>query len=513
MNSTRLTLMVMGLAANMCSRAQTLDPSFGNGGLVETYFGQYVDSRVHDMLLQPDGKIIVCGTTYVNSFDFMMIRYLEDGAPDASFGENGKAFIDFDNLNNYGLGYALQSDGKIVIAGYSATPNYESVSIARINSDGTIDTSFGVNGIIYQTTGAYECYGSDVVVQPDGKILVAGHGNYPPQGEDFFLARYLDDGSLDTSFDSDGKVENINDLSSGTQPVMTLQSDGKILISGMGSVAGQQHYCTIRFLDNGSLDNTFSEDGIQLTLVPGDYNWPGNIAVQPDQKILIAGYSGPWQYEHFSMIRLDTGGNLDADFASGGIFTHSINQGLDYFQDVLIQPDNKILACGYTISGDGSYDFVAMRLNNDGSIDTSFGESGVLNQAFSFTESRAIAMAIQPDGKLLIAGDAPDFTNHHTAIARYDAGIPSSISEETVSSKFISIFPNPAQSFLCIQPNTGNTITFAAIYDLQGKLIMLPPLSYLKHMLDVSQLLPGAYSLLLSDSEGRAFRTLVIIGD
>jgi uncharacterized delta-60 repeat protein len=494
MNAKCIFFVLISLTAIHCSQAQTLDPSFGNGGIVETYFGQYVDSKVHDMLLQPDGKIIVCGTTYVNSFDFMMIRYLENGALDPSFGDNGKAFIDFDNLNNYGMAYALQTDGKIVVVGHSNTPNYESISIARINANGTIDTSFGENGIVRQTTGSYECYGNDVVIQPDGKILVAGKGIYPPQGEDFFLARYLEDGSLDTTFDGDGKVENINDLSSGAQPVITLQNDGKILLSGMGGVAGQQHYCTMRFLDNGALDNTFSDDGIQLTLIPGDYNWPGNIIIQPDQKIVIAGYSGPWQFEHFSIIRLDANGNLDGDFASAGVFTHSINQGLDLLNDVLIQPDGKILACGYTITPNDGYDFVAMRLNEDGSIDSGFGENGVLNQTFSFSESRAVAMAIQPDGKLLIAGDAPDFTNHHTAIARYDAGIPASIAKETYHGTDIQIYPNPTSSLLQIDMMNGYIIDKLFIFDLHGKMIDSNTYTHHLNHVDVSQLPAGIYS-------------------
>ncbi|MBL0317557.1 MAG: T9SS type A sorting domain-containing protein [Flavobacteriales bacterium] len=512
MNSKCVFSWIIGLTATLGSQAQVLDPTFGNNGLVETYYGLYVESKVNDMLLQPDGKIVVCGTTYVTTYDFMMIRYLEDGTLDPLFGDNGKAFIDFDNINNYGLGYALQQDGKILIAGYSETPNYESISIARINVDGTIDESFGTNGIIHQTTGDYECFGFDVVVQPDGKILVAGQGNYIPQGEDFFMARYNEDGSLDTSFAGDGIVENINDNNSGSQPVMTLQSDGKILISGMGRVGSQQYYCTMRFLTNGTLDNTFSEDGVQLTLVPGDYNWPGNIVVQTDQKIVVAGYSGYWQSELFSIFRLDANGNPDPDFAVDGIFTHSINQGLDNFQDVLIQPDGKILACGYTIVANAGYDFVAMRLHEDGSIDTDFGENGVLNQAFSFSESRATAMAIQPDGKLLIAGDAPDFLNHHSAIARYDAGIPAAIETISEISTTIKVFPNPAQSFIQIKLPQSGMIASASIHDLYGRMIKqftssIEPLRY-----DINSLLPGLYTIHIIDFNGQSYKQCFMKG-
>lgn len=509
MNSKRFFTIIIGLASALSGQAQTLDPTFGTDGLVETYYGLYVESKVHDMLLQPDGKIVVCGTTYVNSYDFMMIRYLPDGTLDPSFGDNGKAFIDFGNLNDFGIGYALQPDGKIVVTGYSETPNYESISIARINADGTKDLSFGDNGIIYQTTGDYECFGSDVVVQSDGKILVAGHGIYTPQGEDFFLARYNEDGSLDTSFAGDGKVENINDNNSGTRPVMTLQADGNILISGMGRVGSQQHYCTMRFFANGALDTSFSDDGVQLTLVPGDYNWPGNIVVQQDQKIVIAGYSGYWQSEMFSIIRLDANGNPDSDFASNGIFTHSINPGLDLFQDVLIQPDGKILACGYTIGPDGTYDFIAMRLMEDGSIDTTFGNNGALNQAFSYTESRAVAMAIQQDGKLLIAGDAPDFLNHHTAVARYDAGIPATVAYDNVFMNTLQVFPNPAQSFITIAlPDTEkNTSIF--MYDMLGK-VVTQLITARTSTIDIRHLHSGMYTLQAVDSQGRTYRAGII---
>lgn len=502
MNAKCFLFISIGLAATLCSRAQTLDPTFGNGGIVETYYGLYVDSKVNDMLLQPDGKIIVCGTTYVNSYDFMLIRYLEDGSLDPAFGDNGKAFIDFDNINNYGLGFALQSDGKIVIAGWSETPGYNSISLARINSDGTADTAFGENGIVHQSTGDFDSKGYDVIVQTDNKILVAGIGNYLPQGEDFFIARYNEDGSLDASFDGDGKVENINDLSSGGGPVLTLQSDGKILLAGMGGVAGQQHYCTMRLNADGSLDPTYSDDGIQLTLIPGDYNWPGNIVVQEDGMIVVAGYSGYWQSEVFSLFRLDANGNPDLDFATNGVFTHSINPGLDLFQDVLIQPDGKILACGYTIVPNEGYDFIAMRLLSDGSIDTDFGEGGVLNQTFSYTESRATAMAIQPDGKLLIAGDAPDFLNHHTAVARYDAGIPALVESTGMLENSVQLMPNPASDYVKIHLENDETISTCSIRDTQGRLLLQETPGAMSHSMNLDKLSAGVYFLSATDSKG-----------
>jgi uncharacterized delta-60 repeat protein len=312
------------------------------------------------------------------------------------------------------------------------------------------------------------------------------------------------------SFDGDGKVENINDISSGAQPVVTLQNDGKILLSCMGGVGGQQHYCTMRFLDDGTLDNTFSEDGIQLTLIPGDYNWPGNIAIQPDQKIVIAGYSGPWQFEHFSLIRLGTDGNPDTEFANNGIFTYSINQGLDIFNDVIVQPDGKILACGYTIASDGTYDFVAMRMNDDGSIDSGFGENGVLNQAFSYTECRAVAMAIQPDGKLLIAGDAPDFANHHTALARYDAQIPATIDNTLKPSDSIRVYPNPTDGVVLIDaPNL--IIQEVILFDQLGNRVTLHQESFSQHILEVNTLSPGLYRLLVLDDSGCTFFSSIIV--
>lgn len=502
-------LIVLMLTMKNVVLAQVLDPTFGDGGLVQTHYGQYVDSKVHDLLLMPDGRFVVCGTTFVNTYDFMMIRYMPDGTLDPSFGDNGKAFVDFDGINNYGIGYCLQQDGKIVATGYSETPGYTSMSLARFNADGSKDESFGSNGIINIFAGMYESYGHDVLMQPDGKIVAAGEANYGTQGIDLYLVRYNNDGTPDVTFGENGVVENVNDLSSVDNPVLTLQEDGKILACGMGAAASIQHYCVMRFLESGALDNTFSDDGIQLTFVSGDYNWPGNIIVQPDGKILSAGYSGPWQSEHFSMVRWDTNGNLDPNFASNGVFIHSINPGLDLFEDVILQPDGKILACGYTIVTNQGYDFVVMRLNANGTIETDFGFYGVLNQQFSYLESRAAAMAIQQDGKLLVAGDCPDFLNHHTAVARYDVGIPASVYSSQPQIE-IRCYPNPVATHLSIEFSEPRSINKVSIIDVSGKLFYSEVCNKRKLSLDMQSFPKGAYLIECLDDRGHLFEEIII---
>jgi uncharacterized delta-60 repeat protein len=227
--------------------------SFGTDGKVITS-GQ--SGWGYSVIQQADGKLVVAGYTY-NGWtgnDFALIRYNSDGSLDTSFGINGKVITIVSSGSNRGYSATAQADGKILVAGYSNGAGND-FALIRYNNDGSLDTSFGTNGIVITPVGVG--YSSDIgysiTLQADSKILVAGSA-----GNDFALIRYNSDGSLDTSFDTDGKVITPMGLGYSVGYSVTVQTDGKIVVAGVNTDGTGSDFALARYNPDGSLDSTFN---------------------------------------------------------------------------------------------------------------------------------------------------------------------------------------------------------------------------------------------------------------
>src|SRR5581483_5691264 len=182
-----------------------LDASFGRGGRVVTNFGGTGD-MARSVVVQPDGKLVAAGTTNVSgATDFALARYNSDGRLDHSFGTGGKVVTDFAGSYDSVGAVTLQADGKIVAGGWSVVDSIANFALARYNSDGTLDAGFGTEGKVRTDFGGVSSQVFSIALQPDGKIVVAGYANVDG-GADFALARYNSDGTVDTTFGSEGKV-------------------------------------------------------------------------------------------------------------------------------------------------------------------------------------------------------------------------------------------------------------------------------------------------------------------
>lgn len=444
-----LSVLCCSISCNVFSQFGQLDPTFGNGGILETEFGQYVSEDVREMLIQPDGKIVVCGTDYVDNYDFMLQRYNSDGSPDMGFGDNGKATFHYGEsfTHNYCVAVVMQQDEKLVMTGYSETSPEKSFTTMRANADGSVDTSFGDNGIVTVFIDDYDALANDVMLQPDGKIIVVGHANVNNAGEDMAAIRLNEDGSLDDTFGVNGVVANINDVCGVASANCALQSDGKILVSGYGSTQGDHVFCLMRLNDDGTLDNAFNDDGIQITGVSGFYNHAQSILVQPDGNILLAGYAGQTAGAvSFAMVRYTPTGNLDATFGVNGVFFSNIVSESDFINDICLQPDGKIIGCGYTQELNVGWDFIVFRLNSNGSFDSTFDDDGIVNTPFTETDARAEAVALQTDGKIVVAGYSQGSAKD-LLMARYN-GIPTAVEEGLYETEILRAFPNPCSTEL-----------------------------------------------------------------
>ena len=276
------------------NRNGTLDNTFGSRGKVATEFVNSPESGADAVAIQRDGKIVVVGSVCFGdclTFEMAVVRYNRNGSLDATFGVSGRVVISFRNgVLNGAKAVAIQSDGKIVIAGYSA--------VARVNVDGSLDSSFGTNGLV-----DLEGEASSVAIQSDGKIVVAGS-----ERPRIFLARINNDGSPDSAFGSDGTVTTTIGSRLDSADSVAIETDGKIVVGAFtyNKNLSKSKFAVVRYNRNGSLDTSFGTSG-KVTTSPGSgFNSVNAIAIQTDRKLIVVGQSqfgGNWR---FAVVRYRT---------------------------------------------------------------------------------------------------------------------------------------------------------------------------------------------------------------
>ncbi|SRR6266567_4204704 len=393
--------------------AFSLDTTYGNGGKVITSFGMYADAQ--DVALQSDGKAVVVGYNYNGSANWVIARYNTDGTLDTSFGTNGIVIHNF-GFSNTANAVRIQPDGKIVVAGGDQASPTLPWTVGRFNTDGSLDTTFGNNGIATPSINA----GGDgrtsimaLMLQSDNKIVTAGYTGTSP---DIIAVRQNSDGSLDQTFGSGGIV--IAQLAGS--PILrvrsaTLQPDGKIVIFGNSNDGGVYTY---RINADGSTDTTFGTNGQVTENFGGDTGYH-SITIQSDGKIVeTGGYGSPTRT---FVIRYNSDGTLDNNFGSGGLVLNPFAtiDSSDFADSVLIQSDGKI------VLGGGSYDgstssFALRRLNTDSTLDASFGNNGsIITPIGSGGSSVIYSISLQTNGSILAVGAASNGSYDDFALARY----------------------------------------------------------------------------------------------
>ena len=302
---------------------------------------------------------------------------------------------------------ALQSDGKIVFAGYSTgTSGNSDFSLIRLNTSGSLDTSFDGDGKVIVPVGTSYDTGNSVALQSDGKIVLAGYSTGTSNSQDFSLIRLNTSGSLDTSFDGDGRVIVPVDTYSVVGNSVALQSDGKIVLAGYGTDAsGNTDFILIRLNTSGSLDTSFDGDGRVIVPVGTSTDVCTSVALQSDGKIVLAGYSvDASSNADFSLIRLNTDGSLDTSFDGDGKVIVPVGTFYDVCTSVALQSDGKIVLAGYSTSTSGNFNFSLIRLNANGSLDTSFDGDGKVIVPVGTSYDTGNSVALQSDGKIVLAG-------------------------------------------------------------------------------------------------------------
>lgn len=402
----------------------SLDPSFGTGGRVITAVATGPDSVV-GLARQSDGRIVAAGSAASagGSFTVSLARYNLDGTLDSSFGTGGIARTEL-GVGGFGASdVVIQPDGRIIVAGnHSGDPNAEEPiqsMLVRYNADGSLDTTFGNDGLVVTP---FPEQGSSLLLQPDGAIVLGGPSPWSPEtGTDFALARYTPDGTLDPSFGDGGRARAHAGTMGDYLAALALQADGRIVAAGSNS-----DFLFARFMPDGSLDPSFGIGGATIVDVHNDSGTAQDLAIQADGKIVAMGWATRWDTSiDFYVLRLNTNGALDASFDGDGKAAVDFAGSADYGHAMTLDGVGRIVLAGTTYTGQTleSTVFALARLSADGSLDASFGTNGRMTTTFP-TGGDAITVLLQPDGKIVAGGRR--WLNETTdyALARYDGGIP-----------------------------------------------------------------------------------------
>ncbi len=424
----------------------------GTGKITNLAIGASKD-RAFATALQSDGKIVLAGEcSNGTNNDFCVARLNADGSLDASFTgpggfAAGKFMLPMGQGDDGARGIAIQPDGKIVLAGTCHNGVNNDFCIARLNPNGSRDSSFngpggGGNGLFLLSVGASDEYVAAMALQADGKIVLAG-SCYNGSDNDFCVARLNVNGTFDTSFAGPGGNGNGRfllpiGLKNDNATAVAVQSDGKILLAGYClSAMNDQDFCAARLNADGSFDTGFSGpsgsgNGKFLLPVGNSSDYASSALLQPDGNIVLTGFCINGAGYDFCAVRLLAAtGSLDNSFAGptgigNGKIMLPIGASSDNSLVAALQPDGKIVLAGYC-GGAVNNDFCVARLNSDGTFDTTFDGPGVAgNGKFIFPVSNsddiATAMAIQPDGKIVVVGYCGNGVIDGFCVARLNGG-------------------------------------------------------------------------------------------
>lgn len=420
------------VAAAVAPPPGSLDLSFDGDGKVVTV--REGSDQASAMAIQPDGRIVVVGFSvrFGTGSDFMVARYNVDGSLDATFGGDGVVFtpIGPGASRDEAFAVALQPDGRIVVAGDAEEGSTTQAALARFNADGTLDSSFGGDGTVVVPMGT-RSVARGVAIQGSGGIVVAGGATTLSGGVGLWvaLARLTSDGALDPSTAGGGTV--ITTLgNSSVAHAVTIQPDGKTVVAGRTAFFNQTLFAVLRYNPDGGADTSFGDGGKVVTAMGTGTSGsaPIDVATAIDLdasgRIVVAGFSSTGSSFQMAVVRYRADGSREATFGGGdGIVTTQVGTLSQAFA-VVVDADGRPVVAGDTNTG-GNIDFALVRYGTDGTLDAGFGSGGVVTTPIGPGMDQPRGMAIQDDGRIVVAGHSDSgATQNDFALARYHGDQP-----------------------------------------------------------------------------------------
>ncbi len=399
-----------------------LDTTFGAGGFAQQGVGG--GALANGLAVQGDGKIVVAGTG--SGPAVAVARFNANGSNDTGFGTSGVTLQQFTSTSDEGNDVAVLSSGRIVVAGTGGTSSAHEALLAGFTAGGALDGGFGTSGSVLADAGSKQSAGRASALQSDGKLVVAGIERPTPTSPSVtstVVARYLADGSLDTAFGSGGWVA----LGPEQANAVAIQPDGKIVVAGWAdasfSATPAHRVAVSRLLLDGTLDTSFGGTGTVFVTLASPTEEANAVAIQGDGKIVVGGRGQNGSFLDAMFVRFNTDGSLDTGFGGTGKVFVAMSTGNDQVNAIAIQGDGRIVGVGDGNVSSSQDSVMLTRLNTDGSVDTGFGTGGVATTSVGTTTSNGNAVALQSDGKIVVGGQwfNPSGTTDDFLVARYAA--------------------------------------------------------------------------------------------
>jgi uncharacterized delta-60 repeat protein len=521
---TRLLLIsivavIFSLSSAKAQNAGELYTGFNGTGYYMQDFYSNIDV-INDVALQEDHKIVAAGVSFTAAWnvEVNIVRVDPEGNLDVNFGTNGAVNYAPPVTGYYeahAMSVCIKDDGKILVAGGVLNESFQfDFLLIQLNPDGSFDADFGTNGISIVSVNQFGTMAQDMVIDGDGKILLAGTvGN-----ADFMntpaVVRINTDGSLDETFGNMGVAQlpvvgSDNEFSS-----ICLQPDGKILASGHISLEREPwvyYFAALvaRFNADGSLDNTFGTDGTVVHNQNDQDDEFFGMDLNADGEIICGGFTNVmWETFDMFMMKFDVNGNPVADFGDNGVVTFN-KEPYNVIYDLLVQSDNKILVCGSI--GDfapGNNDFALVRFLENGDLDNSFGNYGYVLNDFFGEQDEINSLALDGNDKIYVGGKSlnSNGTNRDFTIACYVNDISTSVSSSP-DSREVNAYPNPASDYLNIDNCIGSEVS---VYSTDGKLQYSAVISNEHFRIDVSNMHKGIYAVVISGEAGITSTKVVV---
>ena len=491
-------LCACALAAPTHGQAGTLDPSFGAGGFVETIVST-AGSRSNAVAVQPDGRILLAGRrTVVGGAEGAIVRYLGDGTVDLSFALNGYLFLSNAGTLDW-VDLLLLPDGRILAAGVADANN--DPLLAQWNSDGSPDLTFGTNGLAILTHPP-----AAIALDANGKILVVGNID-----TELVISRYLADGSPDTGFGTGGSTVSALGADAALGTALVVQSDDHILVAGSSTLAGDENVTVTRYTPTGAIDAAWGTGGTVTTDCGSGTETAEGIALQADGRIVVG-----VDYETgFVVLRYLSDGTLDPDFGAAGQVYTFVGANQSYVKDIIVQPDGALLVGGRAFQN-GGWAFAAARYLSDGSLDPTFGNAGIALTSTFGQSYWAEDMALQPDGRLILAGWR-QFPSDRFCMIRYITDLTTVVPEAETAFDGARLWPNPATDHVSLRVPAGvqGPIT-VELFDTRGNLVrrerLAASIDGASHALtmELDGLAPGCYAVALGDGVRSATSVVLV---
>ncbi|MCL0055718.1 fibronectin type III domain-containing protein [Dehalococcoidia bacterium] len=429
---------------------------FGSSGKVITDISANGDT-LSSSAVDADGRLIFVGETHNGSnYDFVVARYTAYGVLDTSFGEGGITTTAFGNGDDKATDVILDSSGRIVVSGYSYNGSDYDFAVARYDTDGNLDTTFSTDGKktidFYSNTDVAEA----IALDGYGNIIVAGYA-YAGDDVNAAAARIDSNGTLDTSFSDDGK----NSIGFGNAIDIawdvTVDSTNRVILAGETNANGSDEDAALfRLTASGALDTSFSLDGGTHIDHGTDANRAYSVSLDSQDKLIIAGSANNGADLDFSLFRINSDGTVDSTFTAT---LTDFSLGSDIAKDSYIDGNGKIMLSGFSVD-DGTSDFALARFNSDGTLDASFGNSGRTTVDFGSSDDRSYSVLGLSNGNILAAGNTDNGVSEDFALARLDSiGNLDSGLTTTIS----GLSPGTPYSFTVLAENSVGTSTSSSV--------------------------------------------------